>query len=202
MAEKPDGKVRVRCTGCGKRVKFPAGYAGTTFRCPLCHTTLVAPLEGEEAADAPGAADGPSQTSPATSARKPQPSPKKNSVKQPAIDRLNNFLLKEQQRVGLQCARIVKDANLPTEEKRAALAAMRHEKAVAIRSHVAVIMKDQNAALAALRDDPVAETSTGKSQIAALERELEGLKLYLKVMFKMRTVGEDVQQSDARQGTP
>lgn len=44
MAKKPDGKIRIRCTGCGKRVKFPAGHPGETFRCPLCKTTIVAPL--------------------------------------------------------------------------------------------------------------------------------------------------------------
>jgi ribosomal protein S27E len=52
MGEVNDGKVRLRCPGCGKRVKFPAGQPGQTFRCPLCHTTIVAPINGAEA-DAP-----------------------------------------------------------------------------------------------------------------------------------------------------
>ncbi len=43
---KDDGKVRIRCTGCGKKVKYPANLPGGTFRCPICHTIMVAPLNG------------------------------------------------------------------------------------------------------------------------------------------------------------
>ena len=53
MGDINDGKIRLRCPGCGKRVKFPAGYPGGTFRCPLCHTTIVAPI-GAGDAEMPG----------------------------------------------------------------------------------------------------------------------------------------------------
>lgn len=51
MAKKSDNKIRIRCPGCGKRVKFPAGQPpGTTFRCPICKTTIVTPLNPTEVA--------------------------------------------------------------------------------------------------------------------------------------------------------
>lgn len=90
MGESNDGKVRLRCPGCGKRVKFPAALPGQTFRCPLCRTTIVAPINGmdadaptrEELADAaaavpltPPPADAPPSLKPAQPAPAAKPKP-------------------------------------------------------------------------------------------------------------------------------
>jgi ribosomal protein S27E len=41
-----DGKLRVTCTGCGKRFKVPPDKQGAAFTCPHCKTTLIVPSDG------------------------------------------------------------------------------------------------------------------------------------------------------------
>jgi len=39
-----DGRIRIRCNECGKRLKVPSGHPGKVFRCPICASTIIAPL--------------------------------------------------------------------------------------------------------------------------------------------------------------
>lgn len=206
MPNKKDDKIRVRCTGCGKRIKFPANLPGATFRCPSCKTTIVAPLDGkdtEEPAPQPPAAptftphSAPPPVPVAAPAQTQPPAPKL-----PAIERLNAFILREQKRTGELCNQIIRNQRLSDEKKTSELMALRHQKAVGIRSFVDVMLKDFTRSIEELRNCPSADTETGKKRIQTEETELAGIQLYLKVMYQMRTVGQDDNQNGATRGTP
>ncbi len=192
MGEKTDdGKVRVRCTGCGKKVKYPANHPGGTFRCPICHTVMVAPLDGadeltlEEEShsgiiSAPAAEQIPngSDSEPAAPSAPPQ--------KPPALERVNAFLVRETERIGRLCEEVVSNTFMPVEEQASKLRALRHAKAVYFKRYVEAVLKDLDNELAELRDDPASETETGKSKINRLLLEKRALVLFLNVMFELR----------------
>lgn len=209
--DKNDDKIRVRCIGCGKRIKFPAGQPGTAFRCPICKTTIVTPLSGEEVDEAPAldlklrspATTPPRRRSPApVQAAAPAQPPAPSAPPQPAIDRLNEFILREQRRQAELCRQVVRNGDLSEEKKTAELVALRHQKAVGIRSFVSAMLRDFEHRIEELRNCPSADTESGKKRIAAVEEELAGIRLYLKVMYQMRTVAQDDQRNGATHGTP
>jgi ribosomal protein S27E len=193
MGEKSDdGKVRVRCTGCGKRVKYPANHPGGTFRCPICHTVMVAPLDGaneltleEESHSGIIAAAASAQVT-NDSDSEPDAAPSAPPQKPPAIERVNAFLVRETERIGRLCEEVVSNSFMPGEEQANKLRALRHAKAVYFKRYVEAVLKDLDNELAELRDDPASETQTGKSKISRLLLEKRGLVLFLNVMFELR----------------
>jgi hypothetical protein len=58
-AGKDDGKIRIRCPGCGKKLKFPGGRPGLILRCPICTQNIIAPLDGAETEEPPPPAEPP-----------------------------------------------------------------------------------------------------------------------------------------------
>jgi len=193
MGEKQeDGKVRLRCTGCGKKVKYPASQAGGTFRCPICHTVIVAPLDGdpneltlEEESDPGIIASAPPDELPAADEPQPAPPPAPEQ-KPPALERVNAFLVKETERIGRLCEEVVANTFISAEEQASKLRALRHAKAVYLKRYVEAVIKDLDNELAELRDNPASETQTGQKKINRLLEERRGLLLFLNVMFELR----------------
>jgi hypothetical protein len=198
-----DGKVRMRCTGCGKRVKFPANQPGGTFRCPICHTTIVAPLRAiedlsleEEPKLGPNAAvptpAAPSVIAPAAQAPRPL-APKAAGMpvalerKAPALQRVNAFLLRETERIGRLCEEVVSSPSTSVEEQASKLQALRHAKAVHLKRFVEAIQKDLDAEISDLRDHAASETQTVQEKLKQLLQERRGLLVFLDVMFELRT---------------
>jgi ribosomal protein S27E len=213
MDNADDGKIRISCSECGKRVKFSADKAGATFRCPRCHTTIVTPVGPGEPAQttAPAAVTKPepkpaSRLFKAPGAAPPpavfDPQPKEPAEMPPAIDRLNTFLVEEQRRIGNIAAHVVKNSALSEDQQKAELLALRHEKAVEIRSFAGALLKEVDESLAKMHTDPAAETDSGKARIANAQRERVGLIQYMKLTFQMRTVQEDDHQNAAMPDTP
>ena len=217
MGEPNDGKVRLRCPGCGKRVKFPAALPGQTFRCPLCRTTIVAPINGmdadaptrEELADAAAAVppqpppeDAPPSLKPAQAAPSPRPKaapaaapvrrpppadePVADVKNAPIIDRINSFLIRETQRTGRVATDVLGDAKMPLPEQIAYVKELRRGKAVRFKMYCESLLKDLDAEIAALRDNPAVDTPTIKNRLAALLAERRGALIYLNVMFELK----------------
>jgi len=214
MNRKNDDKIRMRCTGCGKRVKFPADMRGVAFRCPKCHTTLVTPLtleelEAEQPASAPDAAGAalaprrvPPPRPPRPSAEAPAPpaaAPRKKRV--PAWHRLHVFLVRQQQRLCKRAARVLANPDMDEGRKRAELVTLRRERAVGIRQFSDKLFAELDREIRELREGPTAETDTGRRQIALIERERQALRLFLEVMFQRKTVAQDEGLRPARPGT-
>ena len=189
MAEKQeDGKVRIRCTGCGKKVKYPANQPGGAFRCPICKTIIVAPLENadklsleEETQEAGGRSDK------IPSAADPEPAaPSAPNRKTPALQRVNAFLVRETDRIGRLCEEVVSNPGMSVEEQASKIQALRHAKAVYFRRYVEAVMKDLDNGISELHDDPASETETVQNKVKELMFERRGLLIFLKVMFELR----------------
>jgi hypothetical protein len=175
-----DGKIRVRCTGCGKKVKFPADRPGGAFRCPLCHTVIIAPLRAindliiEE------------EPQPGTTARVPRVSdtPDRKTL---ALERVNAFLVRETDRIGRLCEEVVSNPSTSVEEQASKLLALRHAKAVHFKKYVEAVLKDLDVEISKLCDDPASETQTVQDKLKQLLLERRGLTVFLNVMFELRT---------------
>ena len=196
MGEKrDDGKIHIRCTGCGKKVRYPANQPGGTFRCPICHTVMVAPLkddndlsleeESHSGIVAAPAAAAPDQV-PNDSEPEPDAAPSAPPQNPPALERVNAFLVRETDRIGRLCEEVVSNAFTSVEEQASKLRALRHAKAVYFKRYVQAVLKDLDNELAELREDPASETQTGQNKINRLVLEKRGLVLFLNVMFELK----------------
>jgi len=212
--KKEDNKIRVRCTGCGKRVKFPANLPGTTFRCPICKTTLVSPLSAEDIEKPPplnlefkspivaGPDARPRATAPGSAAAQPLGRPKPREPLPPPIERLNSFILREQKRVCELSLKILHNPFFSDDQKAAELRALRHERAVDLRSFVDAMFRDFKRSIEDLRNSPAAETDSVQKRIREIEKQRNEIRIFLKTMYHLRTVGEDDRLSGATTSTP
>lgn len=197
-----DGKIRLRCTGCGKRVKFPAEQGGGSFRCPLCHTLIVAPIAGADAAPpssdelasvktppmAPTRHVIPQRTEPVktfgeSAAARPEP------PRERAIVAITNFLVKETQRVAHLSQQILADARLSVEDQSARIMDLRRSKAVHFKHYVETVLKQMDDDIKELRESPASETQSVQDKLKALSFERRGVQMYVGVMFEYRTGG-------------
>jgi len=212
MSEPSDGKIRIRCTGCGKRVKFPKGLGGETYRCPVCHKTIVAPLEAKDAAmptkkelnRAAAHISRSTQKKSAAASARPKATPAPTGVEDlekhlRTIERISAFLARETA-VTVQDARdTLADTTLGEEEMIAELRQLRHDRAVRLRKFTQAVLADLDGAIENLKNSPAAETESGQHRLAPFVRERRALILYLKAMFEVRALSD---APAARKGTP
>lgn len=201
-----DGKIRIRCTGCGKRVKFPANQPGQAFRCPLCKTTMVAPLDGEDAA-LPSAQEIQSATRNKVHRFRPhtmekdeeplKPEPATEAPRTP-IQRITSFLIKETERTSQLSEAILARTAMPFETKIAQIRQLRQAKAYHFKQFVEAILKEMDTAISALRDSPVADTDTGKERLQKLFYERRAVLLFLNLMYEFKPVSESAANGGTR----
>lgn len=205
MGDTDDGKVRLRCPGCGKRVKYPKSQSGETFACPRCGRTIVAALSMEEieppSEDEMKAA---AESFKKNEARAPQPAaprrvniaatPRPGAAKPEAprevegntIERIHAFMARQNQSVAQEARHILADHRLSLEEQVAELRRLRHDRAVRLKKYVQAVLKELDEGIAELRNCPSADTESERARIQPLEDERRALTVYLKVMFELR----------------
>ena len=202
MVEKDDGKIRVRCSGCGKRVKCPAGKPGEAYRCPVCHTTIVAPLDKREVArpsdrelksfipkplPAADRTDGETAGT-STAARTRSQSSRFLKGKHP-VEELGEFLMRQTRRATEVSREILTSPSMSDEKRRAKLGELRTLKGVRLREHVRGLLRDLDQRIAVLRHSAGAEAETSKRAVARLQQQRDQFVLYLDVMFQLQTPG-------------
>ena len=211
-----DDKIRMRCTGCGKRVKFPRGSAGQTFRCPKCHKTMVAPLDDDDG-EIPSPSELKSVALAAARAARPRYDPSK-AIRRPSLDRtrqedrtpnllnsierVNAFLNRQAETIGPMCRSALTDQSLSQEERIAEVRRLRSVKAVNLRKFVDAIKTDLNKAIEKLKANPAAETETIAEKLGQLVTERECLTQYVQVMFALRPVAQEMPAPTATPDTP
>jgi hypothetical protein len=165
------------------------------FRCPICHTVIVAPLEAsdtltleEEYTGGTGGTAAGAQPDEVPAAPEPEPAaaPSPPPPKAPALERVNVFLVRETERIGHLCEEVVSNPNMSVEEQASKLRALRHAKAVYFKRYVEAVMKNLDRQIAELHDDPASETQTVQNKVKALMLERRGLQVFLNVMFELR----------------
>ena len=193
MVTPGDGKIRLRCPGCGKRVKFPEGYPGQAYRCPICHTTIVSPLDGDdihlpskkELASVVGkfapASEAPHATRPIVSHR-----PKGVKARRHPVERLGSFMSQENQRATQLSCEILLDSALSDKERIEKLQSLRQSKGIRLKQYVLALHRDLDKQIVSLRNSAAADTPSNRQNIAGLETHREQLRLYVKVMFQLQ----------------
>ena len=204
MREPSDGKIRIRCTGCGKRVKFPKGLGGETFRCPVCHKTIVAPLDNKDAVmptkkelkkavahapkSPPPARTAAKQAAPAPAQAAPAPAGADDLDKHlRTIERITAFLARETAVTVRDARDMLADASLSEEETIAEIRQLRHDRAVRLNKFTQAVLEDLKAEIEKLENNPAAETESVRRRLDPLLEERRALLLYLKAMFELRS---------------
>jgi len=196
MATHGDGKIRLRCSGCGKRVKFPAGQPGQAYRCPICHTTIVSPLDGDDAhmpsrKELESVAKKYSSADDAHRVKKLIVShhPKGVKARRHPVERLGSFMSQEDRRITQSSCEILLDGTFSDKEKMEKLQSLRQSKAVRLKQYVLALHKDLDKQITSLRNSAAADTPSNRQNIAGLEEHREQLRLYVKVMFRLQAPG-------------
>lgn len=225
-----DGKIRIRCPGCSRRVKFPAGKGGETYVCPLCHHVIVCPVEDPELTP-PTIEELNSITPPLPLNRRPSERPAERPVereredanldrilehitgetpakrmdivtREPVLKQLNAFFVRESERIGKLGEEVLADTELSAEQQTERLHELRRAKSFRFRKYVEGLLKDVDGEIAALRDNPASETQTLRQRLNALVQERRGLLLYLNVMFEIRTTKAAAPGTPGTAGAP
>ena len=208
---KGDGKIRLRCPGCGRRVKFPAGMPGETYRCPICHTTIVSPLS-DERVEMPSEremrsfahAPLPKEKTPDVEAGPPPPRAVYESTSRKAVwgkhpvERLGDFMIRQTQRSTQISREILANEAWSEEKRRDKLLELRKAKAMRLRQFVQGLLKELDEQIGVTQGSARSETATGKRQLSQLRHERDQFKTYLEVMFQLQKASP----GGAEQGTP
>lgn len=211
MAKTDDGKIRIRCTGCGKRVKFPAGVGGQTFRCPICKTTMVTPIGGVDADESSTEMNAVAVSEPklprerayvrtkdAPASAPSEPAQKRLAEPVDPVEKLTRFLLRETQRTGHLSRQILQDYEAPVADQAARIRQLRNTKAVNFRGFAQALLKDLDDEIRELKESPAVDTPTVKQKLMRLLYDRRAALIFLNAMFEFKPVAA----SAATQETP
>jgi len=184
-----DDKIRIRCPQCGKRLKFPASQAGKIFNCPICSTVVVAPLGDHVAASGPAQTPAEEKTPPVAEAL-PKiagwQAQRREVERNRAIEKLTNFLSRENLRVGQACQDLIMGE--PPNVDAATLArkfhAIRVERGQRLQEFVQNLCRELDGEIQKLRDHPMSHQARIQSELERLRRERRDLDIFLRVMIR------------------
>jgi len=216
FGKKDDGKIRIRCPECGKKLKFRADAPGAILRCPICMHNVIAPLSEtaeEEAAETPSPeapeAQSPTEApSPAPAAPAPPAKAKPEAAAYPrraatggktkawtpeaktrdnaSIERLVNFLNRENDRVGGLAVSAIHDPEMPPKQRHRRLLGLRQDKNGRIRAEIDKIVHDLDDVIHGLTHHPSAGQGAIRLQLKGKEEEKAGFLIFLKLIFGLR----------------
>jgi hypothetical protein len=185
-----DGKIRVVCTHCGKRVKFPPGKGGEVYACPACGATIVAPLgPGKVAPAAPVEM----RARPVVAAKSEHWQAARLAIERnPYIEKLINFLGREELRVGQECQEqiIAQPPNPDVTELARKFVPIRREHAFKVRQFVQVMVDEINEAIGTLQNHPMKHTARIQEEVQAAMRQKREFGAFVSVIIKGETPEE------------
>jgi hypothetical protein len=194
--EPSDGKIRIRCPQCGKRLKYTPDQAGKLFACPTCLAAVTTPLgrppgllggsQGGEAAAAQGPAAAPASAS-AKPAKLGGWQPTRLAVsRNRGIEKLSSFLSRESQRVEKACQDVI--IGEPPDVSAALLGErfvrLRVERGQRLQQFIRALYADMDEEIRKLESDPLAHQPRVQEQIARARRERRDLDIFIRVMLR------------------
>ncbi len=185
MAEKKDdGKVRMRCGACGKRLKMPRSVEGRIFRCPSCKSAVISPLD---LPDEGTSEEGPREKTPVAL---PQKRSEENlspnlplKERNEAIDKLTIFLTRENNRVGTTVIGLFRAEGMADEEKIEKLTELRRERSMGLRRKVDELLRELDQRIEVIRRHPAKDQPRTKGELKQKEEDKRDFEIFLKVMF-------------------
>ena len=212
--KKKDDKIRVRCRECGKKLKLPANEPGRVFRCPICSSTVIAPLQVDPSLHVQKA--GPSPEGGTSGGRmslddvesvfsradiakgighatgwRPQI---KSDPENKSINDLVNFLNRENERVRDVAVSSLQDANATPEQQARRLASLRKEKNQRLRAEIDKILERLDDEIRAMSKGANMRNAEVRSRLEKKHAEKRELLAYLQGLFGLKladTQGEN-----------
>ena len=207
-----DTKVRVTCTECGKRLKLPADQPGRVFRCPICASSVIAPIQtadssapAEPRAEAPAAAPakpgerpdpveeilrrgrlkgGPTGSAPAQEVGwRPETRTKPTNR---AIQDVMRFLAKANEHLTEVAVDALHSPDMPPEQKERRLTGLRKDRSANLLKEVDRIVSERDDRIRRLLRDPHPERAGVQNEIAEIRAEKKALYAFLRIIFGIR----------------
>jgi len=201
LGSRKDGKIRIRCPECGKRLKFPSDKPGTILRCPICMHTLVAPLEGDEKVETVESVTKKAEQTIQQLKRMRGPAGGETTDKVAAwgtqsavvqrndsVSRLVKFLNAENDRVCGLAVNTIHDPTIAADQKEKRLIGLRQDKNNRVRREIDKIVRDLDEEIHRLTHHPLANQPTIKTDLQKRQEEKDGFFLYLRIIYGVKLV--------------
>ena len=210
MRPGPDGKIRLRCPNCNKRLKFPAEKAGKVYNCPICGATIISPLDSDSPTPARSAGT-PSQKTPAPSLPEEAPAPPKpprsrpqSAAAQPpeawaptrmaigpnqAIGKLCGFLARQNTGVGKAAHEIVaaEPADISAADLMKRFARLRAERGLRLQEFVEKLRGDVADRIRQLEDHPMRAQGNIRRELWMARKEQRDLEAFVSAFLMGKT---------------
>ncbi len=209
MKPDADGKIRVRCANCNKRLKFPAEKAGTVYNCPVCGATVVSPLDGVSPKPVRDAT-APVRKPPATPIAKESPTPPKppaaaaesskawtptRMLVEPnqAIGKLCNFLARQNADVGKAAHEVIvaEAADVSATDLMGGFARLRAERGRRLQEFVEKLRDDVGARIRQLEKHPMGAQGNIGRELWVARKERRDLEAFISVFLMGKTSPEE-----------
>lgn len=181
-----DGKTRVRCQSCGKRLKYSGNAAGKIFRCPACGGAVVGALELSEAEEAEAAETPKAEDAPRGTATAPEPDglPGKwrpggfVARRNEAVVKMTEFLRRDAERVGEEAVSILAE-RIGDRQKTGRLREVRRRALARRRQLADQLLADMQKEAGMSPQDPQAQSGKVEPRVAAKLQEMREFQFYL-----------------------
>jgi len=201
MNVEPDGKIRVRCPNCNKRLKFPAEKAGTVYNCPICGATIISPLDGASHTPPQGART-PSQgtpTPPKPPRNRPQPAAAQSSETwaptrmfiepNQAIEKLCRFLARQNTDIGKAAHGIVaaESADISAADLMKRFTRLRAERGLRLQEFVEKLRDHVADHIQQIEHHPMRDQGNIRRQLRMARKEQRDLEAFISVFLMGKT---------------
>lgn len=200
FGRKKDGRIRVRCSECGKALKLPADEPGRVFRCPICANTVIAPIEAAHEDESPEAAapvEGPPEAadapSPDAAAQQPPRIPLRGwdpvvdaQPKNKAISRLIRFLNRENDRLREVAIPALHNPDVGPGQRERRMMSLRQDRNVRLRKEIDSIIAELDEQIIELVRSPNAARASVRESLKERNAEKSALYLFLRAIFGLR----------------
>jgi hypothetical protein len=177
LGKSDDGRIRIRCPECGKKLKLPAGLPGKIFRCPICAASIIAPLETASAAGQKTKEDD------LIALRRMGWTPNLMQVERyKSVENLGNVLGREYVDIAQSCAKILANTNYKDADAAERVAVLVREKMAKLRDYAVKQAMDLEREIEELHRNPMKNQFHHQEKIAAKQRERRDFGIFLKVV--------------------
>lgn len=186
----PDGKIRVRCSQCGKRLKMSPSQPGKVYTCPICGNSVVAPLGQVRT----GHLEDDSELTERDVKRLGWTPTLTRRERYASMEKMGNYLAREYSENAQMLARALSSESLSVIQANEKIIEGRKELAGKIRKFATTLVGEIEQEAYNLEHHPMRKQQSYTEKAEHKRRELRDLKIYLKLMFNMNFFDEDKKQ--------
>lgn len=194
MRSGADGKIRIRCPNCHKRLKFPAEKAGKVYNCPICGATVISPLDGKSHTPPQGT---PTPPEPPRNGLEPAAAPPRKvwgptrMVTGPnqAIEKLCRFLSRRNVDAGKAAHELIaaEPADISAADLMERFASLRRERGLRLQEFVEKLRDDVADRIRQIEHHPMREQGNIRRELGMARKEQRDLEVFISVFLMGKT---------------